>query len=66
MSEGAQDRRKVDVLLRFHYGVDPNELEDAAYWKLWGDYEFVHEHQRNLFVGALRQVLGELFATDKK
>ncbi|WP_035560955.1 hypothetical protein [Hymenobacter sp. IS2118] len=61
MTEGAQDRRKVDVLLRFHYGVDPATLDDAAYWQLWADYEFVHEHKRALYIGALRQVLSELF-----
>ena len=59
------DYRKVDALLRFHYGVDPNNLEDVAYWQLWGEYDFVHEQQRALHLGVMRTVLTELLGKVK-
>lgn len=59
-TEGADDQRKVAALLRFHYGVDPDTLDEETYWKIWYEYEYVHEQMRQMQVSALRQVLAEL------
>lgn len=54
-----QDSRKVDALLRLHYKVDPDTLDDAAYLRLWYDYLYCREEERALLLGVMRQVLRE-------
>jgi len=62
-TEGADDQRKVAALLRFHYGVDPAELDDEAYLQLWFEFAYVHRNTREMHVSALRQVLAEAFGS---
>lgn len=57
-----QDNRKVDALLRFHFKVDPDTLDDEAYWRHWYDYLYARQQERDLMLGVMRQVLNEAFA----
>ncbi|MFD2787941.1 hypothetical protein [Hymenobacter rubripertinctus] len=56
--------RKVDALLRFHFKLDPQELDDEAYWQLWYDYLYARQTERNLLLGVMRQVISEAFPSN--
>jgi hypothetical protein len=58
-----KEQRKINAILRYHYKVDPEELDDETQIRLWHEYIYVKSEERIFQMGILRTVLGEIVGT---
>lgn len=43
--EGSYEIRQVNALLRFHFKLDPDELNDDQWAQAWGDLQFALQYE---------------------
>lgn len=56
---------KIDALLRFHYKVDPDNIEDDEYYKLFNELMYIKNFERNIYKSALVEVVNEVLQARK-
>lgn len=47
---------KWDAIIRYHYGVNPEMLNEQEYWELIAEYKYAKEIERNALKGIFLDV----------
>lgn len=51
---------KWDAIIRYHYRMNPEELNDQEYWELVAEYRYAKEIEQNGIKNGLREVASEI------
>lgn len=51
---------KWDAIIRYHYRMNPDELNDQEYWELVAEYRYAKELEQNRVKNGLREVASEI------
>ncbi len=54
----------MTALLRYHFKIEPENLSDEEFIKLWNEYVFCTETEKNRQLFVLRKVASEIFGKE--